>query len=71
MATCADCPMPYSDPAWIEAIIPHEDWIKIDPTVTAVLCLTCMAKRAAALGLSGIPIVQLAGPFSLSSRGDS
>lgn len=64
---CADCGAPYGDPAWIEAVSAPDDWLKLDPTVTAILCISCMGKRAAALGLSGIPIVQFAGPFVLAA----
>jgi hypothetical protein len=67
LGACADCGASYDDPAWVEAIVPHADWIKIDPTITAILCVACMARRAVALGLPKVEIVQLAGPLAFAA----
>ncbi|AHE56058.1 hypothetical protein NX02_22165 [Sphingomonas sanxanigenens DSM 19645 = NX02] len=49
----------------MEAAVPHETWAKISPTghEGGLLCVTCMAKRAAKLGLTGIPAKVWSGPF--------
>lgn len=62
---CHDCGCAYDAPEWVEAVVPHETWDKISPTGghAGLLCVTCMAKRAAKLGLTDIPTKVWSGPF--------
>ena len=64
--SCSDCGLPYGDPAWVEAIVPHDIWNEhLSPAGNegGILCINCMAKRAIAAGLSSVPVVLAAGPF--------
>lgn len=63
---CYDCGALYGDPAWIEAVVPHDVWnAHISPTGDdgGILCIACMARRAVAAGLESVPVRLTAGPF--------
>ena len=58
MSECYDCGIKYSDPGWIEAIIPDKVWNIISPTNNqgGLLCITCISKRLSERGLKDIPV---------------
>jgi hypothetical protein len=63
---CFDCGAQYDDPAWIEAVVPHDIWNQhLSPTggEGGILCIVCMGRRATAAGLSDVPVRLTAGPF--------
>lgn len=66
--TCADCPLPYGDPGWCDAVLPNDVWARIAPRESGggVLCISCMARRLVALGLEDVPLLITSGPFLLS-----
>jgi len=49
---CADCGLRYDDPSWTDMVLSHEEWVRLDPTVTAILCMNCMAKRSVTAGFT-------------------
>lgn len=55
---CFDCGLDYGGPAWIEAVIPDDVWAKIAPREGkyGLLCITCIARRLARLGLEKVPV---------------
>ena len=58
MAGCYDCGLSYTDPGWIEAIIPDKVWNQISPTgdQAGLLCITCISRRLRAKGYKRIPV---------------
>lgn len=71
--TCHDCHLPYGGPAWIEAVVPNEIWSRISPTHDdgGILCINCMARRCADMGLEDVPVMLAAGPFALQPYRDA
>lgn len=70
-AACHDCGRPYGAPGWVEAVVPHEIWnnyLSPQGDEGGLLCIGCMADRAASLGLTDIPLKITAGPFTTSCR---
>lgn len=67
--TCADCPLPYGDSGWCDAVLPNDVWAKIAPNPPdgGVLCISCMARRLVALGLENVPLLVTSGPFISAS----
>jgi hypothetical protein len=63
MLTCSDCPLPYGDPGWCDAVVPNDVWGAIAPE-GGVICLACMSRRAVRLGLDNIPLKITSGPWS-------
>jgi hypothetical protein len=66
MLGCNDCGAPYDDPAWIEAVVPHDIWNNhLSPSggEGGILCIRCMANRAVAAGLKDVEVKLTAGPF--------
>lgn len=53
MLGCYDCGLPYGSDAWADFVIPDSAWLQISPTDQGggVLCVSCMIKRAVAVGL--------------------
>ena len=51
---------------WVEAVVPHDVWANhLSPRGNSggILCITCMAARAAEAGLRNVPCLLAAGPF--------
>jgi hypothetical protein len=67
MTGCQDCGLEYGCPEWLEAVVPNDIWAKISPTGDSdgLLCITCMARRCAALGMEDVPMMLAAGVFAL------
>lgn len=71
---CHDCGAPYDDPAWVEAVAPHDVWNQhLSPTGDegGILCIGCMARRAVVAGLSEVPIKITAGPLRLCGSNEA
>jgi len=58
MAKCYDCGLNYTDPGWIEAIIPDKIWNEISPTGDqgGILCIICISRRLVKKGYRRIPV---------------
>lgn len=66
--SCYDCGLPYAGEHWVEAVVPDDIWnnhLSPNRNEGGILCINCMAARAVAEGLSGIPVKLTAGPFVL------
>lgn len=64
---CFDCGAEYGNPAWVEAVVADHIWNKyLSPTGDegGILCIGCMAGRAARAGLSDVRVRLTAGPFT-------
>ena len=67
---CYDCKLLYSDPAWVDVIVPDDLWARISPAEVqgykggGVLCFTCMVRRCVALGIEHAFYKIVSGPFA-------
>jgi hypothetical protein len=67
---CYDCHLPYGGNEWVEAVVPDDVWEQIKPQEgqgAGILCINCMAKRCAKMGLENVPVKLTAGPFVVQS----
>lgn len=57
-AACEDCGLAYTDPGWIEAVIPDKAWATIKPENKGygLLCITCISRRCVEHGLHDVPV---------------
>lgn len=46
---CMDCGLPYAGPAWLDLVIPREQWLLIHPDDGGILCANCLIARASKL----------------------
>lgn len=69
MARCADCGLDYNSPHWVSAIVPHEVWKQIAPD-HGELCISCMAQRIRALGLTDVNVYLFDDIFTSVHRDD-
>lgn len=64
---CYDCGLPYGSKHWIEAVVANHIWnAHLSPTKNegGILCINCMAVRAAKAGLVDVHVRLTAGPFT-------
>ena len=64
-AACYDCGLPYSDPGWVDCVLPNDVWAAISPTGDegGLLCLTCMTRLLVNKGFDNVPIRITSGPY--------
>jgi hypothetical protein len=69
---CYDCGRRYGGLGWIDCIVPDEVWRVISPVPeiegAGLLCICCIAKRCAALGLHDVDVSFTSGPLTLTRR---
>lgn len=46
---CMGCGLPYAGPAWLDLVIPREQWLLIHPDDGGILCANCLIARASKL----------------------
>lgn len=64
-ACCYDCLLPYTDDAWIDALVSDEIWERINPSPYkggGLLCLNCMCRRFVQAGMMQVQISIRSGP---------
>lgn len=65
---CADCGRKYGGVGWIDAVVPDDVWHKIRPVsdeeYAGILCVGCISRRCAMLGLTKVPVVFASGPLT-------
>ena len=63
---CYECGLLYEGLSFCDVVVPDDVWAKISPTGDGggILCFTCMVSRLTHLGLSGVPIEIMSGPFA-------
>lgn len=59
---CQDCGLAREDPGWIVARVPDDVWQQIRPR-SGLLCINCIARRCAAVGLKDVPVQLEGGPL--------
>jgi len=59
VAGCWDCGLSYDSHQWVECVLPHDIWELVNPSSDiggGILCITCIVRRLAFLGLENVPV---------------
>lgn len=65
MLGCYDCGLEYGSIGWMDALVADDVWHQITPTGrpdgSGILCINCIARRCAELGLRDVPVQIVSG----------
>lgn len=68
---CIGCGLPYDEHCgWVDVVIPNEEWAKIRPDEGGLFCLTCLAIKLRAAGVTKSQVMITSGPFEITPERD-